>query len=1016
MKRFFQICLSLLLLTAATTAMAQSITVQGTVTDASGQPVIAAGVIETGTTNGVVTDAAGKYSITVKNASAVLEFSCIGYESQSVTVGRQRTINVSLAESVSFLQEAVAIGYGTQKKADITSSVQNVKAEDFNKGAVIDAGQLIQGKVAGLQVTVSSGDPTGSSSVMLRGYSSLLGSTAPLVLIDGIPGSLSTVAPEDIETIDVLKDGSATAIYGTRGTNGVIIITTRNAKREMPATVEYSGYVSASSWLNRPDFLSASDLRSLLAGEDNWTGKKWTFSGANDKDYKDSVDWLSEISRTAVSHNHNLSIMGGTKRNTYTANITYNDFQGTIKGTGRTNMRARAQVSQYLLNDKLKLTAEIMANETHGSTGFDPSYVYRQACIQNPTQPIKNDDGTWNERSVYFYDNPVSYIYERYGDRRGRNIRFNGVVEFKPIEELTFKAMYVRKGQSSYNKSYNTHEDVSTTESGYNGYAYIYTSDYIYNQLELTASWVKDFGRDHHVTAVVGYNYEDNISESSSMTNSNFPTDAYLWNKMQAGAALNDGKNDRKSMSSNKIGYGLTGAFARATYNYADRYLLMASLRVDGSTKFGEGYKIGYFPGVSVGWRANNEEFLKDVRWLNNLKFRAGFGITGIDVNDPYQSLASLNYDGYFYYGGSWIPVLVPVRNDNPNLRWERKYEYNFGVDFAVLDERLSGSIDLYQRDTRDALYNYSVPVPPYQYGSMMANVGHIQNRGVEVLINAVPVRTNGFEWNTSFTYSYNANKLVSLQNDEFQMSSDHFDTGYTGEPIQTTTHRVKEGWPIGNFYGLRSIGLNSAGKWMVQRYNYDESGNVVSWFPDLAENATSSDWQVLGNGVPKMYVNWNNTFHYKGFDLAITMRGAFGFQLLNYQKLFYGNPTIQYNVLRCAFDKLPVVDDYTGQPTGDTTFITDSQRYLSYYVENGDYWKIDNLTLGYTYNFKANKYIKKVRAYATVHNLATITGYSGLDPEIRVSYGGNGYDPGTDDRDKYPTIRSFTFGVNLTF
>ena len=1016
MKRFFQICLSLLLLSAATTAFAQSITVKGTVTDASGQPVIAAGVIETGTTNGVVTDAAGKYSITVKDASAVLEFSCIGYESQSVTVGRQRTIDVTLSESVSFLQEAVAIGYGTQKKADITSSVQNVKAEDFNKGAVIDAGQLIQGKVAGLQVTVSSGDPTGSSSVMLRGYSSLLGSTAPLVLIDGIPGSLSTVAPEDIETIDVLKDGSATAIYGTRGTNGVIIITTRNAKREMPATVEYSGYVSASSWLNRPDFLSASDLRSLLAGEDNWTGKKWTFSGANDKDYKDSVDWLSEISRTAVSHNHNLSIMGGTKRNTYTANITYNDFQGTIKGTGRTNMRARAQVSQYLLNDKLKLTAEIMANETHGSTGFDPSYVYRQACIQNPTQPIKNDDGTWNERSVYFYDNPVSYIYERYGDRRGRNIRFNGVVEFKPIEELTFKAMYVRKGQSSYNKSYNTHEDVSTTESGYNGYAYIYTSDYIYNQLELTASWVKDFGRDHHVTAVVGYNYEDNISESSSMTNSNFPTDAYLWNKMQAGAALNDGKNDRKSMSSNKIGYGLTGAFARATYNYADRYLLMASLRVDGSTKFGEGYKIGYFPGVSVGWRANNEEFLKDVRWLNNLKFRAGFGITGIDVNDPYQSLASLNYDGYFYYGGSWIPVLVPVRNDNPNLRWERKYEYNFGVDFAVLDERLSGSIDLYQRDTRDALYNYSVPVPPYQYGSMMANVGHIQNRGVEVLINAVPVRTNGFEWNTSFTYSYNANKLVSLQNDEFQMSSDHFDTGYTGEPIQTTTHRVKEGWPIGNFYGLRSIGLNSAGKWMVQRYNYDESGNVVSWFPDLAENATSSDWQVLGNGVPKMYVNWNNTFRYKGFDLAITMRGAFGFQLLNYQKLFYGNPTIQYNVLRCAFDKLPVVDDYTGQPTGDTTFITDSQRYLSYYVENGDYWKIDNLTLGYTYNFKANKYIKKVRAYATVHNLATITGYSGLDPEIRVSYGGNGYDPGTDDRDKYPTIRSFTFGVNLTF
>ena len=1011
MKRFFQICVSLLLMAWAVPAMAQQVTVKGTVTDASGLPVIAAGVVEAGTTNGVVTDANGKYTITVKSASSSLEFSCIGYESKVVTVGTKGVIDVVLDEAMSFLQEAVAIGYGTQKKADITSSVQNVKAEEFNKGAVLDAGQLIQGKVAGLQVTISSGDPTGSSSVMLRGYSSLLGSTAPLVLIDGIPGNLNTVAPEDIESIDVLKDGSATAIYGTRGTNGVIIITTRNAKREMPATVEYSGYVSASSWVNRPDFLQADDLSALLKDENNWTGKKWTFSGANDKDYGYKVNWLDEISRTAISHNHNLSIMGGTERNTYTANVTYNDFQGTIKGTGRTNIRARAQVSQFFLNDKLRVTAEIMANETHSDTGFDPAYVYRQACIQNPTQSIKNEDGTWNERSVYFYDNPVSYIYERYGDKRGRNIRFNGVVEFKPIEELSFKAMYVRKGQSNYNKTYNTHQDVSTTESGYNGYAYIYTSDYIYNQLELTASWVKDFGKNHHVTAVIGYNYEDNISESSSMTNSNFPTDAYLWNKMQAGAALNDGKNSRKSMSSYKIGYGLTGAFARATYNYADRYLLMASLRVDGSTKFGEGYKIGYFPGVSIGWRANNEEFLKNVKWLNNLKLRAGFGVTGIDVNDPYQSLASLNYDGYFYYGGSWIPVLVPVRNDNPNLRWEKKYEYNFGIDFAVLDERLSGSIDFYRRDTRDALYNYSVPVPPYQYGSIMANVGHIRNQGVEVLINAIPVRANGFEWSTSFTYSYNANQLVSLQNDEFKMSSDHFDTGYTGEPIQTTTHRVKEGWPIGNFYGLKSIGLNSAGKWMVQRYNFDEKGNPVSWFPDLAENATS-----VGNGVPKIYVNWNNTLRYKGFDLAITMRGAFGFQLLNYQKLFYGNPTIQYNVLKCAFDKLPVVDDYTGQPTGESTFITDSQRYVSYYVENGDYWKIDNVTLGYTYNFKQNKFIKRVRAYCTVHNLATITGYSGLDPEIRVSYGGNGYDPGTDDRDKYPTIRSFTFGAVLTF
>lgn len=1004
MKRFFQFCLSLALLMAAVPAMAQ-VTVKGTVTDPAGEPVIAAGVVEAGTTNGVVTDANGRYTITVKSAASVLSFSCIGYEVQEIQVGKRSVINVTMQEALSFLEEAVAIGYGTQKKADITSSVQSVKSDEFIQGAVLDAGQLIQGKVAGLQVTVSSGDPTSSSSVMLRGYSSLMGSTAPLVLVDGIPGSLSTVAPEDIESIDVLKDGSATAIYGTRGTNGVIIITTRNARREMPAVVDYNGYVSVSSWVKAPEFLKADDLRSVF-------NEGWTFSGANDKDYGANVDWLKEISRTAISHNHNLSIMGGTKHNTYTANITYNDYQGTIRNTGRSNIRARAQVAQYLLDDKLKLSAEIMADETNGQRGFDPSYVYRQACIQNPTQPIKNEDGTWCERDVYFYDNPISYIEERTGMQRSRNVRFNGVAELKPIEQLTLKALYVRKGQNSINGYYYTHNDVTTTESGYNGYASRYSSDYINNLVELSASYVQDFG-DHHVTAVAGYSYEDNTTEYFGMSNRNFPTDQYLYNNMEKGQGLTEGTATEYSY---KYKTKLIGLFARATYNYDDRYLLMLSLRRDGSSKFGADHKWGNFPGVSAGWRINNEEFLKDAKWLNNLKLRAGFGITGIDVNDPYQSLSSLNYEGYFYYGGTWIPVLKPVRNDNPNLRWEKKYEYNLGVDFSVLDERLNGSIDVYRRDTKDALYWYSVPVPPYQYSSIMANVGQIRNQGVELLLNAVPVRTSNFEWNTSMTYSYNENKLVSLQNDEFQMSTDYFDTGYTGEPIQTTTHRVKEGWPIGNFFGLKSIGLNSAGKWMVQRYNYDENGKPVSWFPDLAENATSADWQVLGNGVPKIYMNWNNTLRYKGFDLNVTMRGAFGFQILNYQKLFYGNPTIQYNVLKCAFDKIDVVDDYTGLPTGEKTYITDSQRYVSYYIENGDYWKIDNVTLGYTYNFKNNKFLKKIRAYATVHNLATITGYTGLDPEIRVSYGENGYDPGTDNRDKYPTIRSYTFGLNITF
>ena len=637
MKLIQHLCVALGLLAASIPAMAD-VVVKGTVTDPSGEPVVAAGVVEAGTTNGVVTDLYGKYTITVKGAASVLEFSCIGYETQSITVGNQGVIDVVLEEAVSFLQEAVSIGYGTQKKADITSSVQSVKSDDFIQGAVIDAGQLIQGKVAGLQITIPSGDPTASSSVMLRGTSSLYGSSAPLILVDGIPGSLATVAPEDIESIDVLKDGSATAIYGTRGTNGVIIITTRNAKREMPATIEYNAYVTASQWLKRPDFMTADDVLARRA-------EGWSFQGANGQlAVEEPTDWLDLISRTAISQNHNLSIRGGSRHNFYTANVTYNDNKGTIINTGRSNIRARALVSQYLLDDKLKLTGEVMANETNVDSRVNASYAYRQACIQGPLQPVYNEDGSYVTRDIYLYANPMTLLQEQLGMYRNRNVRFNGTVEFKPWDPLTLKMMYVRKGQSALGGYYNTRQDESTTKSGANGQAGRNASDYTANMLELSANYVGDFG-DHHVTGVAGYSYEDGYSESFSASNWNFPNDGYLWNALEKGKALKEGN---ASMSSYKSMSKLIGLFGRVTYNYADRYLLMASLRVDGSTKFGKDHKWGYFPGISAGWRINNEDFLKGVKWLNNLKLRAGFGITGIDISNPYQSLASIDYSGNY--------------------------------------------------------------------------------------------------------------------------------------------------------------------------------------------------------------------------------------------------------------------------------------------------------------------------------------------------------------------------------
>jgi len=989
-------------------------TVKGIVRDADGFELPGVNVIEKGTTNGATTDIDGNFSLNVSGPNAVLQISYVGFQQQEVTVGNQTSLTIRLQEDSKVMDEVVVIGYGTQKKADVTSSVASVKAESFNKGAVLDAGQLIQGKVAGLQITLPSGDPTGSSSVMLRGNSTLMGTTDPLILVDGVPGDFSTVAPEDIEAIDVLKDGSATAIYGTRGTNGVIIITTKSgSRRDMPTTIDYNGYISISQMARKPDFMSASDLRG------RWK-EGYTFSGANDQDYGDNVDWLDEISRTGVTHVHNATFRGGGKNTGLLANLTYEERQGTMKQSDVDNIRGRFEFVHRMFDDKLTTTLSMLANERKSNNNYNYtddydtnaySGIYRQALIQNPTQPIYNEDGTYNERPVYFYDNPVSLINERVAESRTRNVRFTGSMVYRPIESLSFKALYMRKGGNHISGMYYTKNHPTTTESGYNGYASRFTSDSRNDLLELTADWAQTFGK-HRIAAVVGYNYEFNVREFFGITNKDFPTDSYTYNKIEAGMGLKQGVEGTgiRSFKTSDKSISLLG---RVTYNYDDRYLFMVSLRREGSSRFGSDHKWGYFPGVSVGWRMNEEAFMKDIEWIDNLKLRGGFGVTGINIDQSYVSLSSLDYKNYFMYNSEWINTLVPVRNPNPDLRWEKKYEYNVGFDFDFFGGRLGGAIDVYQRDTKDALWEYAVPSPPYLYSSMKANVGEIRNRGLEILVNATPYTTKDFNWDTNVSFSTNTNKLVSISNELFQTANNYINEGHTGEPIQTTTHRMTVGQPIGNFYGLKSVGISEDGKWVVERLKLDESKeNVIERYYGLAEDANDDDKQVLGNGVPKYYMNWNNQFRYKNLDLSVSMRGAFGFEILNFQQMYYGNPTIQYNVLNSAFDKHDVVDATTGQKTGGKAVINDSQRYVSEYVEKGNYWKIDNVTLGYTFNQIKSKYIRNLRVYASCLNLATITGYKGIDPEVKAT----GRTPGTDDRDKYPTIRSYTFGVNITF
>lgn len=967
-------------------------TIKGQVVDSKGETIIGANVMEKGTSNGAITDFNGNFTLNV-SPKGILVISYIGYKTVEVPVSQLKIGEpITLKEDAELIDEVVVIGYGTQKKGDVTSAISSVKSENFVKGAVTDVGQLVQGKVAGLNISMPSGDPTGSTQIMLRGISSLKGGTSPLVLVDGVPGSLNTVAPEDVESIDVLKDGSATAIYGTRGTNGVIIITTKASRKEMPPTIEYSGYLSVSNILKRPDFMTADDLRQKWA-------EGYEFSGADSEDFGYNTDWLGELTRTAISHVHNVSLRGGGKSTNYTASLNYRDREGVFINTDFKAITGRFDITHSMFDNRLTANVNAILSE-HTMPRSWNTYAYRQALIHNPTEPVKDENGEWFERDIYFYDNPVAYIRETIGELTRKNMRFTGSLSYKPIESLTLKAMYARRSTTTMDGYYQTKKHVSTTKDGKNGYASRSDSDYDSNLVELTANFQKAFGK-HSVNALIGYNYEDNTTSSMSMTNYDFPTDAYTYNKMEAGYAL---KRGEASMSSEKYSDKLIGLFMRVSYNYDDRYLFMFSMRREGSSKFGANHKWGNFPGISVGWRINKEKFMQNFKWLDNLKLRAGYGITGINVADPYTSLSSLNYEGAFLYNGTWKKALTTVRNANPDLRWEKKHEYNVGLDWDILGGRVGGSFDWYTRITKDAIWEYSVPVPPYMYSTMLANVGELKNSGFEMLVRATPVQTEKFQWDTNISYSTNTNKLVSIQNDQFQMTNDYFYTGYVGEPIQTTSHIVKVGLPIGTFYGLKSIDITDDGLWIVEGKD-PETGE---WGPMRADQADATSWQVLGNGIPKHYLNWNNTFSFCGFDLSVNMRGAFGFQILNYQRMYYENakPSLNYNRLNSAFDKV-----YGKSP------VLDDQRYVSYYIENGNYWKIDNVTLGYTFKLPKKSIVKNLRIYGSVLNLATITGYKGIDPEVPLSSNDYGLlDAGTDNRDKYPTTRTYTFGLNLTF
>ncbi len=963
--------------------------VRGTVSDEDGNTIPGVTVFVVGTSQGTVTNVDGNFNLSVEKGKT-LRFSYVGYKTYDIVITNQAILNVTLEMETVGIEEVVAIGYGTQKKADVTSSLASVKSDDFIQGKVQDAAELIKGKVAGLTIAKGTGDPNAESTIRLRGVISLEGSSTPLVLIDGVEGGLGTVPPENIASIDVLKDASAAAIYGTRGANGVILITTKAGSRNSKTQATYSGYTSLSEFGKTLDFMGPEEIRQGLT------------------DYKDKgydTDWLDAITRTAFTHNHDFNISGGSQKTTYSGNFNYKKEEGVIIDTYNEEIKMSLNLSHWMFNDMLKVSFDLLKglheNSATNANNNGETNIYRQAIIRNPTEPIYDDNGDYYENfAATYYYNPVEMIKERKGKYETEWTRMTGNIMLEPIKGWQTNLMLSTRRWNAHDKGYYTSEYWQQKKENHTGYAYHSLASTRTDNLELTSKYNKRIGK-HRFNALVGYSYLYNVNDGFNANNYDYQTDFFEYNNLAVGSALKKGK---AGMGSYKNDNKLIGFFGRISYGYADKYNVLLSIRREGSSKFGENNKWGNFPSASLGWTISNEEFMKGFNWLDNLKLRAGFGVTGVvptsgDYEGSYLSLTRYNSGESFYYeDGEWKPGMEIDSNPNPDLKWEKSIEYNIGIDFSVLKNRLGGSFDVYTKKTSDMLWWYDVPTPPNLYSETLANVGKMRNRGIELAINATPVETGGFKWKTTFTGSYNENKLLSLSNDLYETTNEH-DEAYLGEPISISTQRLEVGKSVGNFFGLKSVGVSENGFWLVEN---PETGEAEEFFDDMLKSTYS---QYLGNAMPKFYLGWSNTFTYKNFDLNMQFTSQLGFDILNEPRAYYENNSIAYNRLKSVLNP-----PYGGQYTLSAT---QKQTMVSYYLEKGDFVKLSNVTLGYTIPLPANKYVKKVRAYVSADNVFCITGYDGLDPELTND---EVLRMGIDWRDKYPVIRSYTFGVNVTF
>lgn len=997
--------------------------ITGAVTNSlNGEPLIGANVIVKGTSTGSTVDVNGKYSINAPASATTLIFSYVGFIKQEVTIGNRKVINVQLKEDFSTLDEVVVIAYGTVKKSDITGSVSSLREKDFNKGVNNSIDQLITGRAAGVQVSQTSSEPGGGVSIRIRGANSITAGNEPLYVIDGFPidnsnliqgggaaatGStvvgrnpLSSLNPADIASVEILKDASATAIYGARGANGVVLITTKTGGAGK-TKIKYDTYYGHQQAPRRLETLNTAEYIQVT----NEIGKvelgREVFSAADIARIGEGVDWQSQVFRSAPISNQNISFSGGSAKTTFFTSLNYFDQQGVVKETGMKRFGGRLNLSNQV-NDKFKIGVNLNTSVQFDDFALDNSEtneaqgpVYA-AVLYDPTEAIYKADGSFNHSSNLTTPNPASLIAGI--DSKGQTNRTFGNVNFNysVLPGLDAKLNLGSDRQTVRRDIYNSRLTLRGTDFG--GLASIASLELTNYLAEYTMNYNKDINESNRFSVLGGITYQQFSRRSMVSSISSFPTDALGWDNLALGDPL------RASVASNKQENTLLSYLGRANYTLNNKYLFTASIRADGSSRFGANNKYGYFPSAAFAWKMSEEDFIPDAL---DLKFRLSWGKTGNQEIGNYSSLSTLSNGGQAVFDNVIFSSTQPSRIANPDLKWETTTQTNVGLDFGILLGRISGSIDYFNKNTNDLLLNLPIPRST-GYTSILTNVGEVKNSGIELQINSTNINAKDFRWTTSFNIAAIKNKAVDIGGLKQIIAGALDNVGNSAI--------IRPGEAIFSYYGYKITGIfNTKEEVAASAQKSSKPGYPIFQDTDGNGQITPADQVILGKPFPDFTAGLGNDISYKGFNLNFFIQAVQGVENINVQAIQSMYPAnFRRNKFREQFlDRWSPTNLDGKYPSGVTPSAYGGGKVNNLTIEDASFIRLRTATLSYSVPLKNKNVFQSLGLYVTAQNLLTISNYIGWDPE--ASLRGNSSGARADDN-SYPLSKSFLFGLTAEF